>query len=527
MKNLQYIIYLLVLIPVIFFSTGCSEDFLEEDLKSEYAPANVFTDSLGFEAAVAGLQRLVREKFNGPQGMIATLQVGTDVCINGGNNTEGSQIPYEDYKQMNTEDAAAYNYWRWGYMVINASNLIIEGAQSEDAEISDYARNFYEAEGRFFRAYAYNFLSILYGDIPLVTKPVKEPKTDFVRTAISEILAVMIEDLTFAANHLPDITKVNSSGRINKWAAEQLLAEIYIRNNQAAEAETHLTNIISSGKFSLVTERYGIKADQPGDPYYDMFLYGNQRYKEGNTEAIWVIEQANNVPGGDDGQSQFRRVWVPQYWVIEGMEICDSLGGRGLGRMRSTAWWAYELYEENDMRNSSYNLRRQYYVNNSEDPNYGTETSATGADTLFKMFPHNTKWYFFDPLDVFGYVTKKDRIKMRLSETYLLLAEAQWMQGKTTEAAANLNVVRERANATPVDADDVNLDYILDERARELIGEEDRRVTLVRTGTLIDRVKAHNPVSAPYIQNHNMLLPIPQSQIDLNKDAELAQNPGY
>jgi hypothetical protein len=116
---------------------------------------------------------------------------------------------------------------------------------------------------------------------------------------------------------------------------------------------------------------------------------------------------------------------------------------------------------------------------------------------------------------------------MRLSETYLLLAEAQWMQDKASEAASSLNVVRGRANASLVDAADVTLDYILDERARELIGEEDRRVTLVRTGTLIDRVKAHNPVTAPYIQNHNMLLPIPQTQIDLNKDAELTQNPGY
>jgi starch-binding outer membrane protein, SusD/RagB family len=527
MKKLQNIIYILLACSTLIFTTRCSEDFLNEDLKSEYAPANVFKDSLGFEAAIAGLQRLVREKYNGPQGLIATLQVGTDVCINGGNNVEGSQIPYEQYDQMNSQDAAASSFWTWGYRAINAANLIIEGSQSEEANLSDYARKLYEAEGRFFRAYVYNFLSILYGDVPLVTKPVKTPKTDFVREPVSSIVSTIISDLTFAMQNLPDITKVNNSGRVNKWAAEQLLAEAYIRNNQPELAETHCLNIIKSTRFSLVTERYGVKADEPGDPYSDMFIYGNQRYPQGNTEAIWVIELANNVPGGDDGQSQFRRVWVPQYWNVGGMVICDSLGGRGLGRMRSSPWWAYEIYEDSDMRNSPYNIRRHYYRNDSSDPLYGTEITVTGADTLNKMFPHNTKWYYFDPLDVFGYVTKKDRIIMRLSETYLLLAEAQFMQGHTSDAAISLNVVRNRANATPVAAADVSLDYILDERARELIGEEDRRVTLVRTGTLIDRVKAHNPVSASTIKDYNMLMPIPQAQIDLNKDAVLSQNDEY
>ena len=116
---------------------------------------------------------------------------------------------------------------------------------------------------------------------------------------------------------------------------------------------------------------------------------------------------------------------------------------------------------------------------------------------------------------------------MRLGETYLLLAEAQFLQGNTIGAAADINVLRTRANSPLVTPANITLDFILDERARELIGEEDRRITLMRTQTLVERVQKYNPTSAASIQNYNMLLPVPQSEIDVNKGAVLTQNPGY
>jgi hypothetical protein len=78
-----------------------------------------------------------------------------------------------------------------------------------------------------------------------------------------------------------------------------------------------------------------------------------------------------------------------------------------------------------------------------------------------------------------------------------------------------------------VTASDITMDFILDERARELIGEENRRMTLVRTGTLLQRVKKLNIIENTTIQPYNSLLPIPQSEIDLNNQAVLTQNPGY
>ena len=79
----------------------------------------------------------------------------------------------------------------------------------------------------------------------------------------------------------------------------------------------------------------------------------------------------------------------------------------------------------------------------------------------------------------------------------------------------------------PVTPAEVTLDYILDERARELIFEEDRRVTLQRTGKLVERVRKYNNLNKGNIQDFHALFPIPFAEIEANKDAVLAQNPGY
>ena len=290
-------------------------------------------------------------------------------------------------------------------------------------------------------------------------------------------------------------------------------------------------------KFALNTTRFGIRATQPGDPFSDMFIYGNQRRYQGNKEAIWVMEQENptSIPGGITNNPQQRRNWGAAYYQINSpddkpMIITDSLGGRGIGRMRLTDWVVYGLYETNDMRNSQYNLKRKYYYNNPASTYYGQQIPYVGSDTIFKIAPNTTKWYQFDPKDEFGFAMIKDFILMRLGETYLLQAEAQFRQGKLTEAANSINVIRARANGTSVTAAQINLDFILDERARELLAEENRRMTLMRTGTLVTRTQRYNtqiinPVVG--ISAKNLLLPIPKSEIDLNKDALLEQNQGY
>ncbi|MEO8404204.1 MAG: RagB/SusD family nutrient uptake outer membrane protein [Chitinophagaceae bacterium] len=520
--------------------SSCKKTFLDEKPYSAYAPETL-TDSLGFEASITGLYNHLSTFFSysDPQGWPSVWHAGTDIAFVPPTQKQGIEVPYYDYTQLIATDGAASYTWSWSYKMINNTNIIIKSIENPGlGGMTQKNKDNTDGEARFFRAYAYNMLATLFGRVPLITEPLTAPKTDFTRSSLDSVNNQIVQDLIFAGTNLPDIDNVksNSKGkmysRANKAMAQQLLAEVYLRMNKPDLAEQQCNAIITSNKFSLITARYGVKASQPGDPFSDMFWYGNQRRNQGNREGIWVMEQENPsiVTGGITNNPQQRRNWGAAYYAVTGMAICDSLGGRGIGRMRLTDWVVYGLYETNDMRNSRFNLRRKFYYNDPASPNFGQQVPYVGADTVFKICPHTTKWYQYDPNDVFGFAMIKDFILMRLGETYLLLAEAQLKQNKLPEAAASLNVIRARANATPVAAADVTMDYILDERVRELLAEENRRMTLIRTGTLVTRTLLHNTQTInPVIglTNKNLLMPIPKSEIDLNKDAVLEQNTGY
>lgn len=528
--------------------TSCKKSFLKENVYSALAPETL-GDSLGIDASLIGLYNHLSNFYSksDAQGWPSVWHAGTDVAFVPPTQKQGIEVPYYDYTQLTSTDGAASFTWGWAYRMINNANIIIKNAEAATG-ITAATKNGYEAEAKFFRAYAYNTLVTLFGKVPLVTEPITSPKTDFTRASLDSVNTLIIQDLTFAAANLtaPGAfgSKLNANGkpaaRVNKYVAMQLLAEVYIRAGKSDLAEQQTQAIINSGAFALTTARFGIRASQPGDAFSDMFIYGNERRGQGNKEVMWVLEEENPnaVPGGLTGAPQQRRNWGAAYYQINSPDgkpqvIVDSLGGRGIARIRLTNWVVYELYEANDMRNSQYNIRRKYYYNNPASTSYGLQVPYVGADTLFKIPPNTTKWYDFianNTDGTFGFAMCKDFIIMRLGETYLLQAEAQFRQGKLTEAANSINVLRARANATPVTSAQINLDFILDERARELLAEENRRMTLMRTGTLVARTLAHNtqtinPVVG--LSSKNLLMPIPQSEIDLNKDAKLEQNTGY
>ena len=538
MKKSINIITSLLLTGILISS--CSKSFLEEEVYSSYAPETL-RDSLGFEASISGLHNHLSQFFttSDQQGWLNVWQVGTDIAYAG--QQQGVEVPYYNYSLLNSNDGAAIFTWRWAYRMISNANIIIQNVEDPSVTgMSQLNKDAISGEARFFRAYAYNILATLFGGVPLVTEPLTAPKTDFVRAPLAEVNGQIEEDLLFAAEHLPDVdnVKANSKGRMygraNNAMARQLLAEVYLRMGRNAEAEEQAAAVISSGQFQLTTNRFGVRSNQPGDPFADMFVYGNQRRGQGNKEVIWTMEMEHpaTIVGGITNNPQHRRVWGPFYVGVTGMKLADSTGGRGLGRLRLNNHVIYGIYEEQDMRNSPHNFRRQFWYNDPGKPaTYGQPVPYVGFDTIFRLAPHTTKWYQFDPKDEFGFAMIKDIILMRLGETYLLLAEAQYKQGKLAEAAASLNVIRGRSNASAVEPASLSLDYILDERIRELVGEENRRMTLMRTGTLVERALRYNsesPVNPMVgLESKHLLLPIPQAEIDLNKDAVLEQNPGY
>jgi hypothetical protein len=540
MKKYSTILVSISVLMVVFAS--CKKSFLDEKPYSTYTPITL-TDSLGLEASAIGLYNLETSflAYSAPQGWPSVWQVGTDVA-NATAQQQGIEVPFYNYPALTADNEAAKFTWQKYYAMINNANIIIDATESATAKIGPVGKAQVSAEAKFFRAYAYHQLATLFGGVPLITHALTTPKLDFTRASLDDINAQIVSDLTYASTNLSDVgtvgakvnTQLKQAGRANKYMAMQLLAEVYLRMGKNDLAETQAQAVISSNKFTLIKTRFGVRAGGAGDYYSDMFVYGNERRSQGNSESIWVLEQENPalVVGGSIDAPQQRRVWTAAYYAVPGMLPVDSLGGRGIARLRLSNWVIYGLYPAGDIRNSQYSLKRRYYYNDPAQPALlGKPVPYTGADTLFRICPSITKWGAFDPNDTFGFAMIKDFMMMRLGETYMLLAEAQFKQGKTAAAATTINALRTRANAPQVTAGQMTLDFILDERARELIGEENRRMTLMRTGTLVDRATRLNSNDAVHptvgLTSKHLLLPIPLSEIQLNKDAVLTQNPGY
>ena len=132
------------------------------------------------------------------------------------------------------------------------------------------------------------------------------------------------------------------------------------------------------------------------------------------------------------------------------------------------------------------------------------------------------------------YFSRRDWFVLRLAEMYLIAAEAEMNLGNKTEAVKLINTLREKRAIAGHEAEmriseaDLDIDFILDERGRELSMELQRYFDLKRTGKFIERIKKMNPDVADVIQPYHQLRPIPQSEIDAltNKD-EFKQNEGY
>lgn len=518
--------------------TACS-GFLDEEMKSTPGPDNTYTSSYGFEVAATGLYTWARDEFNTWGGGAFTqgqacpyeaFQVATDIVFCG-KQQDGSLTPFEKLSYTPSTTFVT-SYWNWGYGLIASCNELL--AYSEINQNWDNATDkaLYQATARFFRAYAYRYLTYLYGDVPYVDKIEKKFRDDFTRTPKAEVLNHMIEDLEFAAENLPaDPDKVDP-GKLTSWAAKHYLSEIYLMAGEYAKAENAANDVINSGYFKLMDTRFGAKQDEPGDPFYDMFTENNQNRKSGNEETIWVMQMEYKTTGGGGANVDWtRRAWNPRYWDgLKGFVLADTLGGRGLAQIQPLTWWieGEGFYDKNDMRNSEYNIKRHWYYNDPEYPELTGKEAPITEETrkLSQIYPVITKFFYGKEDDLTYTGSNKDRMKARLAETYLLKAEACIRQNKNQEAADAINTVRRRANATEITASQATMDFLLDERIRELVGEELRRFTLQRTGKHIERVAKYNPYSAGF-DEHNLIWPIPQNVIDSNTGAEFPQNPGY
>jgi starch-binding outer membrane protein, SusD/RagB family len=552
-------------------STGCNK-MLDEDPKSVLTPDFLKTAvgfQRGLDAAYAGTRMLW-----GNQDLFTMTVIGTDEFKRGVDGNSDINNYSSGFNSGNGQGAAV---WRNCYYFINACNGLLDFAPAV-TELDENTKKKILAEAKFLRAQYYFTLVQFWADVTLNEHFNDQPLTSARRDPQSKVYELIIKDLQEAIPVLPASPKSNGvlPGKASAAAAKHLLAKVYLTRGSSAVAQpTDYENAYLTAK-EVIDNRGSLSLDLLPD-FKDIHAEGN----EGSPEVIWTVQHTSNIPfngpnnsGGAD--NVLNHMWVPQYEKKPGM-VRSMDYGRPYIRCTPTLWLVDTAFKEkvNDTRYSK-TFQTVWFANDPNPGNYpvwpnplpaGAPATAVAGQPKFKLgdtaiyMPGvaktvaqiNAAPYLMIPLKspATGYVgydntlgptmkkyfdtrradlnhpSVRPVIVYRLAETYLMAAEAAFRTSRPTEAVNYINAIRERAafptgNAVSmrITAADLNIDFILDERTRELCGENVRWWDLVRTGKLLERVRMHNVDAQRNILPKHVLRPIPQAQIDATTTGE-------
>ncbi len=547
--------YLIFVLSLAFLTKSC-DTFIEEELISDVSAASYYTTEGGFEDGVRATYSTFKP-FYGQEMGAAMLTFGTDIWTNG---ADGGHKVFNFYDGgLNGDESYIRDSWLNWYKGINQANGVIN--RSADVDMDEATKTLRIAEVRFLRAYFYFNVVTTFGDAHLSLEETEGIEVEANKTSQSEIYSqAIVPDLEFAIANLPD--EQSDYGRATKPAAEFLLAKALLTRSytgaaegtDASRAETLLSNVIDNYNFSLLPT------------FAELWPIENQE----NSEIVFVVPNAKSqVDSQVDGFGhRWHLYFLHEYDVRRGMTR-DIANGRPWKRHRPTDFMLTLWDRTVDSRYDD-SFKHVWFANkdepavaaNSDTGEPARAALAIGDTAIYipgpgkdidwpqarqdavpylvysndeyneRLFPSMNKWIDATRPGRQHVQGQRDFILMRLGDAYLLRAEAKLSQGNTSGAADDINVIRMRAAlpgqeaASQITAGDVDIDFILDERARELVGEGHRWPDLARTGKLVERTRMHNPGAQPNIQDYHTVRPIPQIQIDRALGG-YAQNPGY
>ncbi|RZL14216.1 MAG: RagB/SusD family nutrient uptake outer membrane protein [Hymenobacter sp.] len=565
-------------------AAGCSNNLLDENALSVLTPA-VLQTSQGIEAGVTGAYSGLRQLY-GNEGDSFATEAGTDEFTNGIQSSSGLN-DYDNTALTPLNDGA--HSFRWGvcYTQINTINGVLQYAPNvqglSPARIAQLM-----AEVKLLRANYYFTLVQDFGDVPLQLNFVDSPSKDFTRAPQADIYTQIIKDLTESLANIAD--KPGQPGRVTRASALHLLAKVYLtRATSSAKQATDYTLAAQYAKELIDNQgRYGLGLETD---VADVHREGNENGKEVimnaqfNGDATFSRIDGNNY-GGENAMSFFFR---SQYDQLPNMAR-DINYGRPFARHAPTYFLldSYILRDANGtalesgttLRTTDTRYNKWFttlYLVNSPG-RMGGSTAAVVGDTAiwypgrelsaaklaqiaarkpvtYRVFPPSQyTTQFFPTMNKYdsrnrtstGGFSTRPVIVYRLAETYLIAAEAYFYLGNSDQAATYLNVVRERAGATgqkqrmDITASQVNIDFILNERMRELVGEQTRWQDLKRTNQLLTRVRnaaivpplvktsagVYGSNAGINIKDFHVLRPIPQTEVD-RTSGKITQNTGY
>lgn len=516
MKKIKII---LAIAGIIIASVTCTEDIIELEPRAQLTIDIALSTLDGLEGSIYGVYDRGRFVHSSDDYSVHKL-CHSDLIMPGSHLTD--QAPFNEYARLSGFDATNSSVraiWNGYYTGLSRANIIIENI--DEVEINEEnqgevnRKNTVLGEAYYFRAYFHLTLVQRWENIVLADHIFDDPSEKGSLAERSEVYDVIISDLETAIPLLPEASNVSSKGKVTKGVARHLLSLAHMDLGNWGQAADLAKQVIEDPAYSFA-------------PLDQVFSVQHQE----NSEIIFSWQFTNN----DRNNPQRCSVQLtPLYDRIDGVSRTFAQGGRPWARLHPSPYY-WTLFEEKDLRLDAWHKR--YWVYNIDDPENdplppGVQIGDTvtpdnvagtsGFDIEILILPTTMKYWEDSTFtrtiaDAEGY---RNIILYRVSEAYLIAAEAFMRAGQVTTGQPYLNAVRERAGLDPIPLTEEN---IIDEHARELGHEGHRYAFLKRMGILYDRVKTYSPEFGEVYQPFHVRWPIPQQFVDITK---VQQNEGY
>lgn len=530
-----------------------------------------------------------QRNFYGKEDAIIMTEAGSDLWFNADKANYVNQ--FTRYEGLTSSLGTNRNAFATFYKALNLCNAGINRIQNV-VYPSTTEKNTREAEMRYMRAFYLWHIVEFYGGARLDTTETQGAELTATRSSVAAFYNTIFNDLNFAKQNLPTSwgTTANSEySRATKKSAYGLMARAALSRAYyatGAEATTYF-NMARDAAKDAIDNKATLRVDLNPD-YAALWLPANNKTisRDGGEAMYTISNSATNTSSNYDGNANRMHLWyLMQYsGKIGGLVQSFDYGLDNQRRLMPTLT-LLDLY--NDTLDARYaGSYQEVWIANAaytwtaaDATRYGKNASVvgkqmrSGIDTAMyvtkKSVPNkaNLPYLVFDrdttyntttrvikgannfvALKKFAYPNRptltsqpgyNDIFIIRFAEMYLIAAEAELQLGNKANAATYINVLRTRAaRKTPVNqtaamqitANDVTLDFILDERAREFAGEQQRWFDVKRTknvGNFSTYIKARNP-DITAVQDAYRLRPIPQEELQaLLNGADFGQNPGY
>ena len=490
------VIFRTLLVLLIAVASGCSEDFLERKPKGKLTFDTFFETSDHAVWATNAIYQKFRTWELCAFPWIGITDIISDDADKGSTPNDAPYMLELDEFTFDATNTAITGAWTGHYQLIFRANLAIVNIPGIDMDVA--LRDRLVGECKFLRAYTYLRLVQWFGDIPLVTSVLSEDEYyNQARSPKEAIYDLIEQDLLDAIASLPEKSDYDSEdlGRATKGAARGMLAKLYMVKHQFSDAIIQCDSIINSGEYMMLAR------------YSDNFLQVGEHGTESIFEISAVAEQASIAGPG-----------ATPFNMVQGVRGDPNLGF-GFNRPSDDLVASYEPGDP----------RRQAAIL------YENEPLPDGSDIVEKNpeilnARYNQKAWVPKHAGLNDNGPGNIRI-IRYSDILLLAAEAYNETGNSAVALDYLNQVRARArgsntfilkDVTVTDQNELR-EIIYHERRVELAMEQHRWFDLARWGRIADVMA---PLKTHFVSTKNILLPIPQTEIDLTGGI-IVQNNGY